>query len=217
MRLRIFLMLLGAVLVAATFTFPLWQPIVERRGPGTVEAFPGLAPQLQSDFLTFPQEQQRAFLDFNQRDPAKALAMVTAALAPRLLVPTDQQAMPELNAPVTIGSGTFQQINAIQYGQGTANIFQDATNALTMRFDGFSMLNGPDLHVYLTAADAPKTSAEMSANGIDKLDVGALQSSYGGQNYPVTDVTDLTQYHSVVIYSPSLDLIYTYAPLFVRQ
>src|SRR5690348_9495276 len=116
MRLRIFLMLIGAVLVVATFTFPLWQPILEHRGPVTADAFPGLAPQLQSSFLTFPQEQQRAFLAFNQTDSAKALAMVTAALAPRVPVPTDQQAMPDLNAPVTVGSGTFQQINAIQYG-----------------------------------------------------------------------------------------------------
>jgi len=217
MRLRIFLMLLGAVLVAATFTFPLWQPILSHRGAASVDAFPGLDPRLQSAFLNFPQEQQRAFLALNQTDPDKALAMVSAALAPRVPVPTDQQAMPDLNAPVTVASGTFQQINAIQYGQGTINIFQDASNALTMRFDGFSTLNGPDLHVYLTAADAPKTVADMTTNGVDKLDVGALQSSYGGQNYVLTNITDLTQYHSVVIYSPSLDLIYTYAPLFVRQ
>ncbi|MBI1258338.1 MAG: hypothetical protein GC204_12775 [Chloroflexi bacterium] len=217
MRLRIFLMLLGAVLVVATFTFPLWQPIVENRGPVAAEAFPGLDPRLQSDFVRFPQEQQRAFLALAQTDPDKALAMVTAALSPRILVPTDQQAMPELNAPVTVASGTFQQINAIQYGQGTVNIFQDATNALTMRFDGFSVMNGPDLHIYLTAADAPKTSADMTVNGVDKLDVGTLQSSYGGQNYPLVSIDDLSQYHSVVIYSPSLDLIYTYAPLFVRQ
>jgi hypothetical protein len=210
-------MLLGAVLVVATFTFPLWQPILENRGTVAAEAFPGLDPRLQSSFLTFPQEQQRAFLALAQTDPAKALAMVTAALAPRLLVPTEQQAMPDLNAPFTVASGTFQQINAIQYGQGTVNIYQDATNALTMRFEGFSILNGPDLHIYLTAADAPKISADMSANGIDKLDLGALISSYGNQTYPLSDISDLTQYHSIVIYSSSLDLIYTYAPLFVRQ
>ena len=143
--------------------------------------------------------------------------MVTAALAPRVPVPTDEQAMPEMNAPVTVASGTFQQINAVRWGQGTVNIYQDATNALTMRFDGFSMLNGPDLHVYLSAADAPKTSADMSANGVDQARCRRAESSYGSQNYPLTDVTDLTQYRSVVIYSPSLDLIYTYAPLFVRQ
>ena len=210
-------MLLGAVLVAATFTFPLWQPILDQRGPAAVEAFPGLDPQLQPAFVSLPQEQQRAFLDFAKQDRSKALAMVTAALSPRILIPTEQQAMPDLNAPVIVASGTFQQINAIQYGQGTVTIYQDASNAFTMRFDGFSMLNGPDLHVYLTPADAPKTSADMSANGVDKFDVGALLSSYGSQNYPLADVTDITPYRSIVIYSSSLDLIYTYAPLFVRQ
>ena len=203
--------------MAATFTFPLWQPILEHRGPAAVEAFPGLDPQLQPGFVSLPQEQQRAYLDFAQQDRTKALAMVTAALAQRVPVPTDEQAMPDLNAPVTVASGTFQKISAVLWGQGTINIYQDASNALTMRFDSFSMPNGPDLHLYLTAADAPKTSADMSANGVDKLDLGALKSSYGSQNYALTDVSDLTQYRSVVIYSSSLDLIYTYAPLFVRQ
>jgi hypothetical protein len=217
MRLRIVLMLLGAVLVVATFTFPVWQPILQHRGPLPVNAFPGLAPQLQNAFLTLPQEQQHAYLAYDQLDPDKALAMVVSALAPRIPLSSDDQAMPALTSPVIVASGTFQQIDAIRWGQGTVTIYQDASNALTLRLDNFTMPNGADLHITLSAADTPKTPEDLSVGGVDPVDVGGLKTSVGAQNYQLPDGVDLTQFRSVVIYSTSLDLIYTYAPLFVRQ
>lgn len=210
-------MLLGAALVLATFTFPVWQPVFENRGAAPVEAFAGLAAALQNDFLSLPQEQQRAFLDFDRQDHTKALAMLTAALQPRVELPEEEQAMPEMNAPVTVASGTFQGLNAIRWGQGTVTIYQDATNALTMRFEGFSMPNGPDLRVYASAADAPAAFANLTVAGVEPVDVGLLKAPIGSQNYTLPAAADLSQLRSVVIYSSSLDLIYTYAPLFVRQ
>ncbi len=217
MRLRIFLMVVGALLVVATFTFSYWQPILENRGPAPVEAFPGLAPQLQSSFLTLPQEQQHAYLAYDQQDHQKALAMVAAALAPRVALSDEEQAMPEMNAPVTVASGTFQPINAVLWAQGTVSVYQDATNELLLRIQDLRMLGGPDLHVELSAAQSPATAADLSANGVDPLDVAQLQASDGSQNYILPNDTDLTQYHTVVIYSTSLDMVYSYAPLFVRQ
>lgn len=216
MRLRVFWMFLGALLVVATFTFPSWQPIIENRGPVPDEAFPGLAPQLQGDFVNLPQEQQQAYLAFAEEDPAKALAMVNAALTPPTSLDEEQQAMPELSTPITVASGTFQRINAIRWGQGTINIYRDASNALTMRLEDFRVLNGPDLRVYLSAADAPRTSEEMTAGSIEAVDVGSLLATNGNQNYTLPSL-DLIQYRSVVVYSQSLELVYTYAPLFVRQ
>jgi hypothetical protein len=217
MRLRLFLMLLGAALVVATFTFPLWQPILENRAAARVEAFPGLAADLQDDFLSLPQEQQLAYLAFDQTDHARALAMVVAALAPRNTLPDEDQAMPEMIAPVTVASGSFQPINAVRWGQGTVTIYRDASSALMMRFEGYSMPGGPNLHVYLSAADAPTSFADMTVAGVAPVDVGALKASDGSQNYELPDSVDLALFRSVVVYSTSLDLIYTYAPLFVRQ
>ena len=217
MRLRLFLMLVGAALVVATFTFPLWQPLFENRVAAPVEAFPGLAADLQDDFLSLPQEQQRAYLDFNQTDHTRALAMVVAALAPRSQLPDEDQAMPEMVSPVTVASGTFQPINAVRWGQGTVTIYEDASGGLMMRFEGYSMLGGPDLHVYLSPAEAPTSFANMTVAGVAPVDVGALKASDGSQNYELPDDVDLAEHRSVVVYSTSLDLIYTYAPLFVRQ
>ena len=216
MRLRVLWMFLGALLVAATFTFPLWLPIVENRGAAPVEAFPGLAVQLQDDFLSLPQEQQRAYLAFAEQDTARALAMVTAALSPRTELSEEEQAMPALDSPTTVASGTFQRIDAIRWAQGTVNIYQDANNTLTMRLEDFSMLPAPDLRLFFSAAETPQTSEEMTMADVEPVDIAPLRATNGSQNYPLPDV-DLTQFRSVVIYSPSLDLVYTYAPLFVRQ
>ncbi|MCC6802776.1 MAG: DM13 domain-containing protein [Anaerolineae bacterium] len=217
MRLRLSLMLLGAALVAATFTFPLWQPMFDNRVAAPTEAFPGLAANLQDAFLSLPQEQQRAYLAFDQTDHSRALAMVIAALAPRTTLPDDEQAMPEMVSPVTVASGTFQPINAVRWGQGTVTIYEDASNAQTMRFEGYSMLGGPDLHVYLSPADAPNSFADMTVAGVEPEDIGSLKASDGSQNYTLPADIDLSLYRTVVVYSTSLDLIYTYAPLFVRQ
>lgn len=166
--------------------------------------------------MSLPQEQQREYLAFAEEDASKALAMVTAALTPSNPLDEEQQAMPELNAPVTVASGTFQRINAIRWGQGTVNIYRDAANALTMRLEDFRTLNGPNLRVYLSAADAPRTMEEMMAGSLEAVDVGALLAVTGSQNYTLPAV-DLVQFRSVVIFSQSLELVYTYAPLFVRQ
>jgi hypothetical protein len=218
MRLRLLLVLLGAVLVVATYTFPIWQPILEQRGAAPIEAFPGLPPQLQSDFLSLPPEQQRAYLAFAQEDQGKAITMVIAALAPRVALPEEDQAMPELSAPTLVASGTFGRIDAIRWAQGTVNIYRDSSNILTLRIEDLRMLNGPDLHVELSAADAPRgTITDMTVNEIVPMDAGLLKASDGDQNYQLPDGTNLSQYRSVVIYSTSLDLVYSFAPLFVRQ
>lgn len=216
MRLRVLWIFLGALLVVATFTFPLWLPIVENRGAAPVEAFPGLAPQLQNDFLSLPQEQQRAYLAFAEQDRSKALEMVTAALAPRTSLSEEDQEMPVLDSPTTVASGTFQRIDPVRSALGTIDIYRDANNSLTMRFEDFSMNNAPNARVFFSAAETPQTWAEMTVGEIQPVDIAPLRATDGSQNYSLPSI-DLTQFRSVVIYSPTLDLVYTYAPLFVRQ
>jgi len=45
------------------------------------------------------------------------------------------------------------------------------------------------------------------------FDAGPLRGTFGTQNYELPIELDLSQYGSVVIYSPSLDTIYSIAPL----
>lgn len=215
MRLRLFVLFIGAILVVATYTFPFWQPLVQQEAAVQEIAFPGLALDLQDDFLSLPPEQQRAYLNLRQTEPEQALAMLVAALQPRRAAPEDDQEMPELNAPITAATGTFLTLDAIRSARGTATIFQQADNTLLMRFEDFAMPNAPDARVYLSPASEPATSEEMLAEDT-AVEVGELRGAIGNQNYELPTSVDLTLVRSVVIYSPQLDLIYTYAPLFVR-
>lgn len=217
MRLRILLMLVGAVLVVATFTFPTWQPLIQDQTVAQEEAFPGLAPQLQASFLNLPQEQQRAFRELAEENRQKAVTMVTAAVAPRVTLPDEEQEMPQMSSPVTAASGTFARIDAVRWAQGTVNIYRQADNSLVMRFEGFSMLNGPDLRVYLSSAEEPATFAEMGSEDNEPIEVQPLKASDGSQNYNLPSSVDMSTVRSVVIYSPTVDYVYSYAPLFVRQ
>jgi hypothetical protein len=215
MRLRLLSMLVGAILVIATFTFPLWQPLVRQEAAVQEIAFPGLALDLQDDFLSLPPEQQRAYLDLRDSEPGRALAMVSAALQPRRLAPEDDQDMPEMVAPITAATGTFLTLDPIRSARGTATIFQQADGSLLMRFEDFAMPNAPDARVILSPASEPQTSEEMHADDT-AVEIGELRGSVGNQNYPLPNTVDLALVRSVVIYSAQLDVIYTYAPLFVR-
>lgn len=215
MRLRLFSMLVGAILVVATFTFPLWQPLVRQEAIIQEIAFPGLAMELQDDFLSLPPEQQRAYLTLRSTEPDQALAMLNEALQPRRLAPEDDDEMPEMNAPITAATGTFLTLDPIRSARGTATIFQQADNTLLLRFEAFAMPNAPDARVILSPASEPQTVEDMRANDT-AVEVGALRGSVGNQNYILPESVDLALVRSVVIYSAQLDLIYTYAPLFVR-
>lgn len=208
-------MVIGALLVIATYTFPLWQPLVQQEAAVQEIAFIGLALDLQDDFLSLPPEQQRAYLNLRQDQPEIALAMVSAALQPRRQAPEDDEEMPEMNAPITAATGTFLTLDPIRFARGTATIFQQADNTLLMRFEDFSMPNTLDARVYLSPASEPQTPDEMFANET-AVEVGELRGSMGNQNYTLPNTVDLALVRSVVIYSPQLDLIYTVAPLFVR-
>ncbi len=216
MRLRAFLMVVGALLVVATFAFPYWQPLVQPTVANVEIALPGLPLELQNAFVSLPQEMQTAYQTLHASSPQTAVEMVAAALTPRLPLPEEETEAPEMTSPVIIASATFQQLDAIRAGQGTLNIYQTADGELILRFDdNFSLTNGPDLRVYLARTEAPSTGAELQGEE-GALEIGLLRNSFGAQNYTLPVATNLADYRSLVIYSSRLDMIYTIAPLFLR-
>jgi hypothetical protein len=69
--------------------------------------------------------------------------------------------------------------------------------------------------VVLSAAAQPLTVEEMRQSELD-IDLGQLAGNTGNQHYEIPADTDLAQYRSVVIYSATLNMIYSYAPLIIR-
>ncbi|MDX2163065.1 MAG: DM13 domain-containing protein [bacterium] len=214
MRLRLFFILVGALLVAATFTFPLWQPYVQ---PGTVttqgeDIFPGLPRRLQASFAVLPPDQQRAYYDLAAINRDVAVRMITAALQPGAPAPEADAELPALNSPELAGRGAFTQIDPIRFAQGTALIYIGADDRKVLRFENFSVANNADLRVMLSAAAQPATAAEMRVGGLE-FDAGPLKGTFGSQNYELPVELTLSDYASVVLYSPGIDLIYSVAPL----
>lgn len=210
MRLRLLFILLGALAVLATFTFPYWQPLFTREE--VQEDFPGLPTDLQAAFAALPADQQAIYQAMIEQDAAMAVEMVRAALQTPVTVNEAEQAMPTMEAAVIVGEGEFITIDAVHRAQGTATIYQMPDNRKLLRLDNFSVTNGPDLRVVLSASEAPKTRAEVELNNLD-LELGRLQGNIGSQNYEIAPEVDISQYNSVVIYCRLYNVVFSTASL----
>ncbi|HEC22139.1 MAG TPA: hypothetical protein ENI95_04385 [Chloroflexi bacterium] len=107
-------------------------------------------------------------------------------------------------------AGDFTTIDALHRAEGTASVYQ-LGDKLVLRLEPFTVTSGPDLHVILSQHEMPRTSAEALLP--THVDLGLLQSTSGSQNYNIPDDVDLADYKSVVIYSTSLNIVYSSATL----
>jgi hypothetical protein len=147
----------------------------------------------------------------------------TAGLATLTPTPTEDPVVGELmeaaqmetlgvgDDPFVVMDGSFTTIDTLHRGEGTASIYEVTDNLYVLRLEPFSVVAGPDLQVVLSTHDMPRTSAEALLPTY--LDLGPLQSTEGSQNYSLPEGTDISPYKSVVIYSSSLNIIYTTATL----
>jgi hypothetical protein len=208
-RLRILVILIGAFVVIATFTYPRWQPIFVRQVDE--ERFPGLSAAQQPAFLALPTEQQGAFYDLiATADATMVVGLVRAAIVPVTIVPTANQGAPEMTDPTIMAVGTFKEIDAIHKASGKVTIFQLPDNSKVLRIEDFEVTNGPELHIILTRKADPLTAADV---GTDYYDLGNIQGNVGNQNYNVPSEVDLSQYLGVVIYSKPFQVVFSSAAI----
>lgn len=115
------------------------------------------------------------------------------------------------DAPVIILGGEFTTIDELHSARGTASIYRLGDTKRVLRLDPFEVTRGPDLHVLLSQSAQPRTSADALLPAF--VDLGLLKSFSGAQNYDISEGTPLNRYLSVVVYSMSLSLVYSSAPL----
>lgn len=106
----------------------------------------------------------------------------------------DEQATP--TEPVAVASGDFESRNRYTV-TGAATAFELPDGSRTLRLEPFESTNGPDLYVYLTAADHADSDEALDA---DFVDLGELRGNIGNQNYDIPDEVDLAVYDTVVIW-----------------
>jgi hypothetical protein len=188
----------GAVIVALLFTYPFWRSFLKGRAP--VAAFSAAT------------DAQREVLAGMARTPGAAattyMTMLTVVPAP-----TNEQPTPALPDAQVIGTGEFTELDAIHTAKGSVSLYRSANGDLLLRFDEFSVTNGPDLAVYLSGMAAPKTKEDLGGGGVPEFKVGPLKGSRGNQQYAIPRELTITRYKSVVIYSESLATVYSSAPL----
>jgi len=93
-------------------------------------------------------------------------------------------------------SGRFYSI--LHPTEGTATVFQMGDGSRILRLTSFSTSNGPDVHVYMVAADDAKDVATVQQAGF--IDLGVLKGNIGDQNYRLDRDVDLAKYRAVSIW-----------------
>ncbi|CAN5198677.1 DM13 domain-containing protein [soil metagenome] len=125
--------------------------------------------------------------------------------------PTATAAAPAQLSALT--SGDFHDVS--HKGSGTAAIYQLADGKRVLRFTNFETSNGPDVQVYLVAADDARDAETVKQAGF--ISLGALKGNVGDQNYDVPANIDLNKYRAVSIWCRRFSANFATAPLRQQQ
>lgn len=107
--------------------------------------------------------------------------------------------------PSTHAEGAFHGADDFHFGEGTASIIETAPGRFTLRFEDFSVRNGPDLYVYLSP------DADGYADGA--LELGTLKATDGAFGYELPSGTDPGDFASAVIWCKQFAVLFAVAPL----
>lgn len=108
-----------------------------------------------------------------------------------------------------LASGTFHSV--AHDGSGNASIYQLSDGKRILRFTNFKTSNGPDVHVYLVAADDATDSDMVKKAGY--REIGSLKGNIGDQNYEIPADIDLAKYRAVTIWCQRFSVNFATAPL----
>ena len=106
---------------------------------------------------------------------------------------------------VTVATGEFTGTDDFHYGSGTASIIETSPGRFSLRFEAFSVRNGPDLFVYLSP----------DAGGYEDgaLELGRLKATDGSFNYQLPAGTDPADFASALIWCKQFAHLFALAPL----
>ena len=106
-------------------------------------------------------------------------------------------------------SGSFHSI--LHPTQGTATIYRVGDGSRVLRFTNFSTSNGPDVHIYMVAADDANDAATVLQAGF--IDLGPIKGNVGDQNYTLGSDVDLSKYRAVSVWCKRFSVNFGTAPL----
>lgn len=114
-----------------------------------------------------------------------------------------------VTAPVSLGMGSFH--NGAHDTKGSATIFRLADGKRVLRLTDFETSNGPDVRVYLVAAEDAMDSETVKSAG--HIELGKLKGNVGDQNYDIPADVDLGKYRAVTIWCARFGVNFGTAPI----
>ena len=142
---------------------------------------------------------ERAFVDDVVDEEVPGVA-VGAAVGP---------ASAAADEPSPVLSGRFQGV--AHEAEGVAAVYATGEGALVLRFSDFDVSNGPDLYVYLVAAEDAPDDATVERSSF--ISVARLKGNVGDQNYELPAEVDVSTYRTVVIWCRRFGVNFAAAPL----
>jgi electron transfer DM13 len=112
-----------------------------------------------------------------------------------------------------LASGKFHSV--AHESSGNASIYQLADGKRILRFTNFATSNGPDVHVYLVAANDATDSETVKKAGF--VELGSLKGNIGDQNYELPADLDLSKYRAVTIWCQRFGVNFGTAPISTEQ
>lgn len=112
---------------------------------------------------------------------------------------------------MTLAEGRFRDADAAHKGQGLARIVALPDGGVEVQLSDFSVTNGPDLELWLSAHPDPAKSADVT--GAEWLSLGLLRGNVGNQSYRIPAGTDLSKYKSVVVWCEQFGVLFSPAAL----
>ncbi|MDE2750420.1 MAG: DM13 domain-containing protein [Chloroflexota bacterium] len=206
LRFRLIVLTLVGLIAVAVWTFPAWRGFFRERSAQA--AFPGLALDLQDDFLSLPPDTREALLNMRASNADMAMDMLLVAIRDPQAAPVDDRSA--VNGARALASGEFQALDALHWGVGEATIYELADATRILRFEDFRSAPGGDVRVYLARDHQPLSALQL---GDDFLDLGRLKGNVGDQSYFLPANHDLSVYNSAVVFCRQFNMSITVATL----
>jgi hypothetical protein len=136
------------------------------------------------------------FVDVRVND---ALPQVTPTSGPALGTPAAGIPSASPAGPRQLATGTL--VSHAHDTSGTVRIVQNPDGTRVLSIENLSTSSGPDVHVWLSAADVVAGPGGNSTAGrAGFLDLGLIKGNLGNQVYEIPAGVDLTKYRSVELW-----------------
>ena len=109
--------------------------------------------------------------------------------------------------PFVAAEGEFRGADDFHFGNGKALLIETAPRVYTLRFEEFSVRNGPDLFVYL--------STDPEGYSEDGINLGGLKGTDGAFNYEVPVGTDVAPFTSAIVWCKQFGTLFAVATFVV--